>query len=590
MSTPEAYQQRLAEMAARAIASGFDAGWERFNAITSRARSRFEERDWHGMMADMGERLEVHPAEVARAAARLRGLLGEQGKRVGLWVNAKRAFAALVPGRSNRELAETFFNSVSRRMLGTVGKNSHTEFDSDEFVPDPSVENPAIHGRYLLEGDGAATVRGILEECAFVSPYEDLSRDAQLAGREIRNALAATTGSAADREPRAGSAGGPEAFIETIRAVFFRQKLACIVGRVRLPGAAALPLVIVLRHSGRGIALDAVLTSEAEMSIVFSFTRSHFHVETGCPRDLVVFLKECMPPKPVDELYIALGFDKQGKTELYRSLRRFLGATTDRFEFAPGDPGMVMIVFTLPSYHVVFKVIRDHFMPPKKNTRQEVMERYRLVFSHDRAGRLVEAQEFEHLEFRADQFREELLEELRGRAASSVIVRDGAVVIKHMYVERKVTPLNLFLKQAPIEEAHDVVLDYGEAVKELAAVNIFPGDLLEKNFGVTRHGRVVFYDYDELCLTTDCNFREIPPARSLEEELSDEPPFAIGENDVFPEEFARFLSLGGQLREEFVRRHAELFNPGFWRDLQSRLWAGEIIDVYPYPQSKRLRP
>jgi isocitrate dehydrogenase kinase/phosphatase len=577
MTTPEAYHERLAKLAARAIASGFDASWERFNLITSRARSRFEERDWHGMLADMGERLEVHPAEAARSTARLRGLLGEQGRRARLWVQAKRAFAALIEGRPNRELAETFFNSVSRRMLRTMGKNVETEFDADDLVPAPSMENPAILHRYAFAGDGAEAVRRILEACAFKAPYEDLERDARLAGQAIRASLDGPAGGAA------------EVVIETIQSIFFRQKLAYIVGRARLSGGSLLPLVIVLGHTERGIAVDAVLTKESEMSIVFSFTRSHFHVETGCPRDLVVFLKECMPPKPVDELYIALGFHKQGKTELYRRLRRFLADTTDRFGFAPGDPGMVMIVFTLPSYHVVFKVIRDHFMPPKKNTRREVMERYRLVFGHDRAGRLVEAQEFEHLEFRADRFRKDLLDELRQRAASSVIVRDGAVVIKHLYVERKVTPLNLFLRQATDEEALEVVLDFGEAVKELAAVNIFPGDLLEKNFGVTRHGRVVFYDYDELCLTTDCNFREIPPARSFEEELSDEPPFAIGENDVFPEEFARFLSLGGRLREEFVRHHADLFRPAFWCDLQARLWAGEILDVYPYPRSRRLR-
>ncbi len=577
MTTPEAYHERLAKLAARAIASGFEASCERFNLITSRARSRFEERDWHGMLADMGERLEVHPAEAARSTARLRGILGEQGRRTGLWAHAKRAFTALLDGQSNRELAETFFNSVSRRMLRTMGQNAETEFDAEEFAPAPSMENPAILDRYPFEGDGAATVRRILDACTFKAPYEDLERDARLAGQAIRASLDGVTGYA------------PEAVVETIRSVFYRQKLAYVVGRARLPGGALLPLILVLGHTERGIAVDAVLTSESEMSIVFSFTRSHFHVETGCPRELVVFLKECMPPKPVDELYIALGFHKQGKTELYRRLRRFLEDTTDQFEFAPGDPGMVMIVFTLPSYHLVFKVIRDHFMPPKKNTRQEVMERYRLVFGHDRAGRLVEAQEFEHLEFRAERFRKDLLDELREKAASSVIVRDGAVVIKHLYVERKVTPLNLFLKQASVEDARDVVLDYGEAVKELAAVNIFPGDLLEKNFGVTRHGRVVFYDYDELCLTTDCVFKEIPPARSDEEELSDEPQFAIGENDVFPEEFARFLSLGGRLREEFVRHHADLFKPAFWSDLQARLWAGEILDVYPYPRSRRLR-
>jgi isocitrate dehydrogenase kinase/phosphatase len=249
---------------------------------------------------------------------------------------------------------------------------------------------------------------------------------------------------------------------------------------------------------------------------------------------------------------------------------------------------MVMIVFTLPFYGLVFKVIRDRFGHPKRTTRQEVLDRYRLVFRHDRVGRLVEAQEFEYLELRADQFQEQLLEELLREAASTVSVRDGKAVIRHLYVERRVTPLNLYLEHATEQEARDAVRDYGDAVKELAAANIFPGDFLLKNFGVTRNRRVVFYDYDELCLTTDCRFREIPPPRVPEDELAAEPWFSVAENDVFPEEFGKFLGLSAPLRQTFDRHHAELFDPGWWRDVQRRLRAGEIMTVYPYPRGRRL--
>jgi isocitrate dehydrogenase kinase/phosphatase len=575
MPPEEPSTHRLAQRAAEATHAAFQAFGHRFAEVTGRAKRRFERRDWRGMMADMAERLELHSLEVDRTIARLRGLLGEGAGREPLWRAAREAYAALVTGRPNRELAETFFNSVSRRMLGTIGKNPETEFDAEQSLIDPRREDPPVYDRHPWEGDTARAVRRILEACAFEAPFEDLRRDARLAAAAIDDYLVRILGS-----NRIDA-------LETIRPVFFRQKLAYVIGRIRTH-VHVLPLVLPLRHTERGIALDAVLMSQDELSIVFSFTRSHFHVLAERPRELIVFLKGIMPLKSVAELYIALGFHKHGKTELYRSLRSHLRGSIDRFEFAKGDPGMVMLVFTLPFYSVVFKVIRDRFAYPKKNTRRDVMERYRLVFRHDRVGRLVEAQEFEHLEFRAEQFQDDLLKELLREAGSTVSLRDGAVVIRHVYVERRVTPLNVYLREATEDEALEAVRDYGDAVKELAAANIFPGDFLLKNFGVTRHGRVVFYDYDELGLTTDCRFRSIPTARSPDDELCEEPWFTVGEHDVFPEEFRRFLGLPEPLRAGFERHHADLFEVGFWRDVQARLRAGEIMDVYPYPRSRRL--
>ena len=567
--------KQLADRAARTVAERFESCNRRFDLITERARERFERRDWHGMLADMGERLELHSLEVDRLITDLRGTLGERILDEGLWKDLKRDYARLVSSWRNRELAETFFNSVSRRVLSTAGINPATEFDADESSIGPDAEDPPIVERHVFPGDTRAAIVRILEACRFRTPFEDLERDARTVADAIDAHVAATPG-----------AGRIEAF-EMIRPMFYRQKLAYLIGRIRA-GSATLPLVLVLRHDERGIEIDAVLMTQTELSILFSFTRSHFHVAVECPRDLVVFLKKLMPLKPVAELYISLGFHKHGKTELYRHLRHYLRATSDRFEFARGDTGMVMLVFTLPGYEYVFKVIRDRFAYPKRNTRRDVMERYHMVFVHDRVGRLVEAQEFEHLELRVDRFREEVLRDLLSQAASTVAVHDGIVTLKHAYVERKVTPLNLYLREADDHDALPVVHDYGEAVKELAAANIFPGDLLEKNFGVTRHGRVVFYDYDELCLLTECNFRAIPAARQPEDEMAAEPWFEVGENDIFPEEFSRFLSMSRPLQEEFKRRHSELFDPGFWSDIQERLKAGEIMDVYPYPRTKRL--
>ncbi len=304
--------------------------------------------------------------------------------------------------------------------------------------------------------------------------------------------------------------------------------------------------------------VDTVLLSEAEASVVFSFTRSYFHVDVDIPGDLVGFLKSILPLKPVAELYIAIGYNKHGKTERYRALYRHLGNSNDKFEIARGAKGMVMTVFTLPSYDVVFKIIKDRFAYPKTSTRAQVMERYKLVFKHDRVGRMVDAQEFEYLTFSRDRFSEELLAELQTVAAETVTVTGDEVVIKHLYTERRLYPLDLYIKEMSFEKAREAVIDYGNAIVDLATANIFPGDLFIKNFGVTRHGRVVFYDYDELCLLTDCNFRKMPEASSYEDEVADQPWFSVAENDIFPEEFRKFLWFPGPLRKVMEEHHRRL--------------------------------
>jgi isocitrate dehydrogenase kinase/phosphatase len=374
--------------------------------------------------------------------------------------------------------------------------------------------------------------------------------------------------------------------VDVIETVFFRAGGAYLVGRLR-GGDAIVPLVVVLRNEPQGLEVDAVLTSDRDVSVLFSFTRSHFQVAVRHPADVVRFLQSILPRKPLPEIYISIGHPKHGKTGMYRDLFGHLRRSLDRFDFARGDTGMVMIVFDLRSYDYVFKVIRDRFAAPKKNTRADVLNRYKLVFAHDRAGRMIEAQEFEHLTFELRRFTPELLQELTTAAAGTVEVKGEEVHIHHLYFERRVRPLNLFLREQDGQVAERVVVDYGQAIRDLARTNIFPGDLLLKNFGVTRHGRVTFYDYDELTLVTECEFRDLPQARDAEEELAAEPWYFVGEHDVFPEEFVNFLGLRADLRRIFLERHAEVLTADFWRDLKARHQAGEVLHVLPYPAERR---
>jgi isocitrate dehydrogenase kinase/phosphatase len=481
-----------------------------------------------------------------------------------------------VEARSDRELAETFFNSITRRVFTTVGVDQRIEFVDSDFDEPPPGSRESITRTYA-GGELDGVVEAILRDRWFDAPYQDLARDARLAAERIGRALR-----------RLGVAAGAAVRAEVVRSPFFRRKGAYLVGRIEA-GAVRLPFALAFLNTGHGVVADAALIGEQDLSVLFSFTRSHFHVEAGPPARLVRFLHELMPEKRLAELYIAIGFHKHGKTELYRDLLRHLRTTDERFELAQGTPGLVMIVFTMPGFDVVVKVIRDRFPPSKSVTREAVMRNYRLVFRHDRAGRLVEAQEFEHLEFDRDRFTREAFEELTRNAGRAVEAMDSHLVVHHAYIERRVVPLDVFVREAEPRAASLAVVDMGQAVKDLAATDVFTGDLLPKNFGVTRHGRIVCYDYDELALLTDLSFRSMPDSDSYDDEFADEPWFGVGPLDVFPEEFPRFIALPLPLQAVLRDTHGDLFDLAFWLEMQRRVRGGEIVDIFPYDAALRLQ-
>lgn len=369
--------------------------------------------------------------------------------------------------------------------------------------------------------------------------------------------------------------------IEMLTMVFYRNTRAFLVGRIDGKDFVA-PFVIALRNTDEGLVTDTVFLTEADTSMLFGFTRSYFHADIGNVSAVLAFLRSLLPHKSLAELYTVLGRAKQGKTERYRSFFLHLESSSDEFVHALGDKGMVMEVFTLPSADIVFKVIRDKFAYPKTMGRRDVMEKYELVFKHDRAGRLVDAQEFKRLRLPRDRFDDELAENLLTGCSDTCRVEDDHLVVEHCYIERRLTPLNLYLESASDKEARAAAIEYGQAIRDLAMSNIFAGDLLLKNFGLTRRGRVIFYDYDELCLVTECNFRRLPEPRDDMDEMRAGAWFYVGPNDVFPEQFIEFLGFREPARSAFLEFHADLLTADFWSRLKRRFEAGEIIDVLPY--------
>ena len=564
-----------ARQAAAKIHVAFDRYCEEFRSITARARARFERREWHGAQADAIERLTLYRRTVDDLVAALPSILGGDARHRGAWHVMKDRYVELTADRVDAEVAWTFFSSVTRRVFGTVGVSVDLEFVGADFDHLPPASAGLVHATYPVGGDLVPVVRWILGDLRFGSMYRDLVGDAGRVATAIEGHLRILG------QPTIRS-------FELLPTVFYRNKGAYIVGRIVTSGGFV-PLVLALLHPADGITVDAVLLTSDEASIVFGFTRSYFHADIIHPRAIVGFLQSIMPLKRVDELYTSIGFNKHGKTELYRHLLRHLETSDARFEVAEGDKGLVMCVFALPSLQIVFKVIRDRFGFPKNITRQAVMDKYHFVFVHDRVGRLADAQEFEHLALPRDRFDQRVLDELLREAAGSVHLAGDRVIVQHCYTERLVTPLNLYLKRAGPDAAKDAIVDYGNAIKDLAAANIFTGDMLLKNFGVTRHARVIFYDYDELCLLTDCSIRPLPEAASPEDELAAEAWFFVGERDVFPEEFRPLVSLPGPLGHAFLTAHEDLLGVAFWRGMQERQRAGDIVDVIPYREERRLQ-
>jgi isocitrate dehydrogenase kinase/phosphatase len=328
---------------------------------------------------------------------------------------------------------------------------------------------------------------------------------------------------------------------------------------------------------------------QKDVAILFSFSRAYFLVDMEVPSAYVSFLLSIMPGKSLVDLYAMLGLQKQAKTLFYRGMQHHLTHSRDNFQVAPGVRGMVMLVFTLPSFQFVFKLIKDRFDPPKKASRQDVREKYLLVKHHDRVGRLADTLEYSNVAIPLARIDGKLMEQLRTEAAGSLEVDGDMLVIKHIYIERRMEPLDNYMAHAPKAERKLAIRDYGQAIRDLAGANIFPGDMLKKNFGVTRLGRVVFYDYDEICYITECNFRRIPPPRDYDDIMSETPWYSVEENDVFPESFGPFFFADDKDMEYFRKDHAELMTAAWWKQVKENILSGNQADVFPYRERRRLK-
>lgn len=565
---------------ARALVSGFDRHYRRIRACAAQAGEYFDAGDWQAIQQSVRDRIAFYDEQVNETVRRMEREFKAQHDDDEVWRQAKLEFIGMLLDHRQPELAETFFNSVFCKIL------HRTYFHNDFIFVRPAVsteylesEHPIYRSYYPNDSGFRHVIREILLDFGWKRPFEDIERDIDYLCRAMQDHL----GEWPEREYNLQ--------VQVLQSAFYRNKAAYIIGKA-INGGTEYPFAVPILHSPQGkLVVDAMLFDASHIGTLFSLSRAYFMVDMSVPSAYVQFLRSIMPGKPRSELYTMLGLGKQGKTMFFRDLIRHLQHSRDPFIVAPGIRGLVMLVFTLPSYPYVFKLIKDVFGSSKDVDHETVRRKYQMVKQVDRVGRMADTLEFSNVALPKARFSQELLDELY-QHAPSLIEEDGDdIVIKHLYIERRMQPLNLYLDKAEREDRQDRidqgVREYGNAIRELAIANIFPGDLLWKNFGVTRYGRVVFYDYDEIEYMTDCKFRKIPPAPNPEMELSGEVWYPVSRTDIFPEEFSTFLLTSPRIREAFLRFHPDLFDAKFWQETQEEIARGVVKDFWPYPESLR---
>lgn len=559
---------------AQTILQGFDAQYGRFLEVTSGAQQRFEQADWHSVQQAMKNRIHLYDHHVGLVVEQLRCITNGQSTDAAFLLRVKEHYTRLLPDYPRFEIAESFFNSVYCRLFDhrSLTPERLFIFSSQPERRFRTIPRPLAKDFHPDHGWESLLMR-VISDLPLRLRWQNKSRDIHYIIRHLTETL--------------GTDNLAESHLQVANELFYRNKAAWLVGKLITP-SGTLPFLLPIHQTDDGeLFIDTCLTTTAEASIVFGFARSYFMVYAPLPAALVEWLREILPGKTTAELYMAIGCQKHAKTESYREYLVYLQGCNEQFIEAPGIRGMVMLVFTLPGFDRVFKVIKDKFAPQKEMSAAHVRACYQLVKEHDRVGRMADTQEFENFVLEKRHISPALMELLLQEAAEKITDLGEQIVIRHLYIERRMVPLNIWLEQVEGQQLRDAIEEYGNAIRQLAAANIFPGDMLFKNFGVTRHGRVVFYDYDEICYMTEVNFRDIPPPRYPEDELASEPWYSVSPGDVFPEEFRHWLCADPRIGPLFEEMHADLFRADYWRALQNRIREGHVEDVYAYRRRQR---
>jgi isocitrate dehydrogenase kinase/phosphatase len=381
-----------------------------------------------------------------------------------------------------------------------------------------------------------------------------------------------------------------------LRPVFYRDREAYLVGELMSRGRK-LPVVLALRNEETGIRVDAVLTGKEDMrNILFISTRSTFHVHTDDYREVLSFLDALAPERGHPAMCAVLGFTHPARVALNQRLQRHLRESGERFSRTPGREGTAMVVFAPPSFPYVFKVIRDFSSKAGWTGRARIMDLYRWVHEINRGRLMLDAWLYRNLDFPRRHFDDGVLQELLVSAPNSVRIEGDRIILKHVYAQRRVQPLNQFFEESRDRALREGAIDaLGTFIKDLAGMGLFIGDCygLTANTGLTHGSNVALFDFDDLGPLSRFRFRSTPQLPTEKDEFLwntevDGAWFAVDEFDVLVDEWERYLGVPPDLRDYFRRRHGDLFTTDYWTGVQRRVAAGEFHYVVPYPAERCL--
>ena len=564
-------------LAARWILAEFDAYYVESRSIPNLAKSAFEQRD-PAMSLDLSlRRLSVYSVSAHALARRLRAALPEVAEDETFWARLEARYLALIEGRYESDLAFAYIHSARRMVYEGMWKPVEYMFLHHR---EPASERSAavrIDFSIARGADLAVLVDRVLAVPRFERRWRDRAGDVRRVAERLQSIFS-------------GGARRPVE-IQMTDAGFYRNRGAYIVGRIVFDDSSASPLILALLNHDVGIYVQAVLAGEADAHNLFSSTLANFHVTNSHYHELAAFLHTVMPTRRLGLHYSTIGFNHVGKVAVMHELREELATHREVFITAVGFRGSVAIGFAAPSSDYNLKVIRD--VPTDQYKWGEfpgigaVLDKYRRVHEIDRTGSMLDNIIYYNLELDSAWFEADLLAELLRDAGESVSLRDDAVILKHLIVQRRVRPLPVFLQDATPEEAREVIVNLGHCIKNNAAANVFNKDLDARNYGVSRFQKVYLFDYDALEPLTRVKVRSNAGRFDGEDDV---PDWFYEDGVIFlPEE----IESGFRIHDRGMRRlfrdvHGDLLTTGYWERLQHDLDRGQVPSIRLYPEQRKL--
>ena len=566
-----------AGLAARWILAEFDAYYVESRSIPTLAKSAFERRDPATSLDLSRRRLSVYSVSALALARRLREALPSVAEDETFWKQIEARYLTSIEGRYESDLAFAYIHSARR--MTYEGRWKPVEYAFLHHREPESERSAVVRIDFPIApgSDLAALVDRILDVPRFERPWRDREGDVRRVVERLGSIFRGGTGRPVE--------------IQMTDAGFFRNRGAYVVGRIVFGDASATPLILALLNHDAGIYVQAVLTGEADAHNLFSSTLANFHVTNTHYHELAAFLHTVMPTRRLGLHYSTIGFNHVGKVAVMNELREELATHGEVFTTAVGFRGSVAIGFAAPSSDYNLKVIRD--IPTDQYKWGEfpgigaVLDKYRRVHEIDRTGSMLDNIIYYNLELDPAWFEPELLAELLRDAGESVSLRDDAVILKHLIVQRRVRPLPVFLRDATPEEAREVIVNLGHCIKNNAAANVFNKDLDARNYGVSRFQKVFLFDYDALEPLTRVKVRSNVGRFDGEDDV---PDWFYEDGVIFlPEEIESGFRIHDRgLRRLFRDVHGDLLTTGYWERMQHDLDQGQVPSIRLYPERRKL--